>query len=97
MKAHTLLRSRLEKNLNYVIFKRTIDLCDIFIVNNLETSKWYSMHKQYTLKIEKDEDEYYVASVMELPGCHTQAKSLSMLIERIKEAILLYLEVTTIS
>ena len=58
---------------------------------------WYSKQKQYTLKIEKDEDEYYVASVMELPGCHTQAKMLSTLIERIKEAIILYLEVITMS
>jgi predicted RNase H-like HicB family nuclease len=58
---------------------------------------WYSMQKNFTLTIEKDEDEYYVASVMELPGCHTQAKTLNMLIERIKEAIVLYLEVETMS
>ncbi|WP_287583518.1 type II toxin-antitoxin system HicB family antitoxin [Candidatus Borrarchaeum sp.] len=58
---------------------------------------WYSKQKQYALKIEKDEDEYYVACVMELSGCHTQAKMLSMLIERIKETIILYLEVITMS
>ena len=43
--------------------------------------------------IEKDEDSYYVASVPELPGCHTQAKTLDELIERVKEAVELYLEV----
>jgi predicted RNase H-like HicB family nuclease len=51
------------------------------------------MEKEYTVIIEKDEDKYFVASVVELPGCHTQAKTLDMLMERIKEAILLYLEV----
>ena len=34
-----------------------------------------------------------MASVPNLPGCHTQAKSLDELIERIKEAIILCLEV----
>jgi predicted RNase H-like HicB family nuclease len=43
--------------------------------------------------IESDEDGYYVASVPELPGCHTQAKSLDELMERVKEAVDLYLEV----
>ena len=43
--------------------------------------------------IEKDEDGYYIASVIELPGCHTQAKSLDGLVTRIKETIELYLEV----
>ena len=43
--------------------------------------------------IEKDEDGYYVASVPELPGCLTQAKTLDELIERVREAVELYLEV----
>ncbi len=51
------------------------------------------MKKTITYIIEKDEDGYYVAYVPELPGCHTQAKSLDVLEERIKEAIRLYLEV----
>lgn len=42
--------------------------------------------------VEKDEDGYYVASVPELPGCHTQAKTLDELTKRIKEAIEVYLE-----
>ena len=42
--------------------------------------------------VRRDDDDYYVATVPELPGCHTQAKSLDDLMSRIKEAILLYLE-----
>ncbi len=42
--------------------------------------------------VEKDEDGVYVASVPELPGCHTQAKTLDELTKRIKEAIEAYLE-----
>jgi predicted RNase H-like HicB family nuclease len=43
--------------------------------------------------IEKDSGGYYVASVPALKGCHTQAKSLDKLVERIREAIELCLEV----
>ncbi len=42
--------------------------------------------------VEKDEDGIYVASVPDLPGCHTQAKTLDELTKRIKEAIKVYLE-----
>ncbi len=45
----------------------------------------------YNVLIEKDEDGYYISEVVELPGCHTQAKSVDELIERTKEAIVLYL------
>ncbi|MEM2110231.1 MAG: type II toxin-antitoxin system HicB family antitoxin [Candidatus Odinarchaeota archaeon] len=51
------------------------------------------MERDYTVIIEKDEDGYYVASVPELPGCHTQAKTIDELINRVKEAIEVYLEV----
>ena len=51
------------------------------------------MNKEFTIVIEQDEDGIYVASVPELEGCHTQAKNLDVLGERIKEAIELYLEV----
>jgi len=49
--------------------------------------------KKFNVVIEKDEDNYYIASVPSLPGCHTQAKNLNDLMKRIKEAIELYLEV----
>lgn len=48
--------------------------------------------REFHVTIEKGEDGYYVASVVELPGCHTQAKSLKELDKRIREVIELYLE-----
>lgn len=51
-----------------------------------------SKRQEFYVVIEKDEDGYYVADVPELPGCHTQAKSLDELLPRVKEAIKLYLE-----
>jgi predicted RNase H-like HicB family nuclease len=50
------------------------------------------MKKEFNVIIEKDEDGFYVASVPTLKGCHTQAKSLDILMERVKEAIELCLE-----
>jgi predicted RNase H-like HicB family nuclease len=41
--------------------------------------------------IEKDAHGYY-AYCPELPGCHTQASSVDEAVERIREAIELYLE-----
>lgn len=49
--------------------------------------------REFHILIEKDEDGFFVAEVPELPGCHTQAKSLDELIERAQEAILLCLEI----
>ncbi len=51
------------------------------------------MKKEFNIIIEQDEDGFFVASVPELRGCHTQAKSLDVLMKRIKEAIELCLEV----
>ena len=51
------------------------------------------MKREFNIVIEQDENGYYVASVPELPGCHTQAKSLDELQKRIIEAIELYIEV----
>ena len=50
------------------------------------------MAKRYTLIIEKDEEGWLVSEVVELPGCHTQAKTMDQLLERTKEAIQAYLE-----
>ncbi len=47
----------------------------------------------FNVIVEKDEDGYYVGSVVELPGCHSQAKTLDQLNRRIKEAIEGYLQV----
>lgn len=51
------------------------------------------MIRQFDVVVEKDSAGYFVASVPALPGCHTQAKSLDKLMERIREAIELCLEV----
>lgn len=51
------------------------------------------MTRPFNVIIERDAEGYYVASVPELRGCHTQAKSLDILMKRIREAIELCLEV----
>ena len=51
------------------------------------------MTHEFDVIVEKDSAGYFVASVPALPGCHTQAKSLDDLMERIREAIELCLEV----
>jgi len=53
-----------------------------------------SMARKFTIIIEKDEDGWLVSEVVELPGCHTQAKGMDQLIERTKEAIRAYLKST---
>lgn len=47
---------------------------------------------KFGVVVERDEDGHYIASVPELPGCHTQAKTLDQVIKRIREAIQAYLE-----
>jgi predicted RNase H-like HicB family nuclease len=44
-----------------------------------------------TIKVERDEDGFYVGSVVELSGCHTQARDFYELLDRLKEAVALYL------
>jgi predicted RNase H-like HicB family nuclease len=51
------------------------------------------MSREFSVVIERDEEGYYVASVPALPGCHTQARSLDELMDRVREAVVLYLEV----
>jgi predicted RNase H-like HicB family nuclease len=51
------------------------------------------MARAFNVVIERDTEGYYVASVPELRGCHTQARSLDTLMARIREAIELCLEV----
>ncbi len=51
------------------------------------------MRRQFDVVIERDEEGVYVASVPQLPGCHTDSKSLDELMVEIREAIQLCLEV----
>ena len=50
------------------------------------------MKHKITVVIEKDEDGMLIASAPAIKGCHTQAKDISTLLSRIKEAIQLCLE-----
>jgi predicted RNase H-like HicB family nuclease len=50
------------------------------------------MTQEFNMIIEQGEDGYLISEVVELPGCHTQAKSYDELIKRTKEAISLYLK-----
>ena len=49
--------------------------------------------QQFNIIVSRDEDGFFVATVPALPGCHTQARTLSELERRIKEAITLCLSV----
>jgi predicted RNase H-like HicB family nuclease len=49
--------------------------------------------KQFDVVIERDEEGIYVGSVPQLPGCHTQGRSLDELMNRMREAVELCLEV----
>jgi predicted RNase H-like HicB family nuclease len=49
--------------------------------------------REFSVIIERDSEGYFVATVPELKGCHTQAKSLDSLMKRVREAIELCLEV----
>jgi predicted RNase H-like HicB family nuclease len=51
------------------------------------------MKREFDVLIERDEAGYYVATVPALRGCHTQARSLDQLMDRVREAIELCLEV----
>jgi predicted RNase H-like HicB family nuclease len=54
------------------------------------------MNREFQVIIEKDEDGILIAEVPALKGCHTQAKTMDVLMVRIREAIELCLEVETI-
>ena len=50
------------------------------------------MTTDFDVVVERDAEGYYVASVPSLHGCHTQARSLDDLMERVREVIALCLE-----
>lgn len=45
------------------------------------------MKRAFNIIIEEGEDGYLISEVVELPGCHTQAKTLDELMKRTKEAV----------
>jgi predicted RNase H-like HicB family nuclease len=51
------------------------------------------MKRTFHVLIEQDEDGVYIGKVPELPGCLTQGDSLDELMQNIREAIELYLDV----
>jgi len=62
-----------------------------------EFSDSFAMRKtgkqEFSVVVERDEEGYYVASVPALPGCHTQARSLDKLMERVREVLELRFEI----
>jgi predicted RNase H-like HicB family nuclease len=62
-------------------------------LGNVELLGEVPMAKEFSVIIERDAEGYYVASVPALRGCHTQARSLDELMERVREAVELCLEV----
>ena len=52
------------------------------------------MTRQFNVVVERDAEGFFVATVPSLLGCHTQARSLDELMERVREAIELTLEAT---
>ena len=52
----------------------------------LDEQAFLLMARQFDVMVERDSEGTFVASVPALAGCHTQARSLDDLMERIKEA-----------
>jgi predicted RNase H-like HicB family nuclease len=50
------------------------------------------VNQRFKIIVERGQDGFLLSDVVELPGCHTQAKAYDDLIDRTKEAIALYLE-----
>lgn len=48
---------------------------------------------QFPVVIEKDQDGFFVADCPDLPGCHTQGRSLEESITNIRDAIKLNLQI----
>lgn len=66
---------------------------EYFLYDTVKVWRIWEMTREFSVVIEKDEDGYFVASVPTLRVCHTQAKSLDVLMKRVKEAIEFCLEV----
>ncbi len=48
--------------------------------------------REFTVVIERDAEGYFVGSIPELTGCHSQGRTLDELMARMREAALLRLE-----
>jgi len=69
-------------------------LCDqCFAGASKMDGKDISVPRQFDVVMERDAEGFYVASVPQIRGCHTQARSLDEVAKRIREAISLCLEV----
>lgn len=66
-------------------------MTNIKFYKSLEDSK--HMSKKFHVIIEKDEDGIYIGKVPELKGCHSQGDTIEELLDNIKDAIKLCLEV----
>jgi predicted RNase H-like HicB family nuclease len=60
--------------------------------NGWRKSKAIVYSRFFEIEIERDEEGWLTGSVPELPGCHSQARTETELIERLHEAIELTLE-----
>jgi predicted RNase H-like HicB family nuclease len=69
--------------------------CDILtgMKKSIRLKKGSEGTSEFNAVVEKDAEGYYVASVLELPGCHTQAKTIDTMMKRLREAIEVYLDV----
>lgn len=60
---------------------------------HVSTGSGGRVKREFDVLIERDSEGYYVATVLALRGCHTQARSLDQLMDRVREAIQVCLEV----
>lgn len=51
--------------------------------------------KRYTVKYERDDDGWWVASALGLKGCHTQGRSIDEARRHVREAIAAYLDLSS--
>lgn len=64
--------------------------CDIILIQYGLVVR--ALKRKYSFVITKGVDDYYIATVPELPGVFTQSKELNDIFPRVKEAIEVYLE-----
>jgi predicted RNase H-like HicB family nuclease len=61
------------------------------MIGNKIASEVLVLERELEVVIEQDEDGLYIASIPVLNGCHTHAKTLNELKDRMIEAAVLYL------